>query len=188
MFVYGAAALVVLLVGCASPNVNPKSAAPRTGYVDFYAVPDEPLCWQIIRMDDPSGQPVKLYEEFEPLEERILRLAFPPGEYYVRISFLNHVVTDPARVVVRVKEGQITPVRVTFTEIGTTQVEDRTVRVGGTYYGRFGRGTKLRLRAYGALRVNATPLATASYQPKAKMPYSESATNLILSDTGSGSQ
>jgi hypothetical protein len=181
--VHFVAVLLVLVVGCASPNVNPKKPAPGKGYVDFYLVPNEPVCWQIVRMDDPSGKPVKLSEEFEPSEERILRLALPPGEYYLRVSFLNHVVMDPAHVVVEVKDGKVTPVQVTFTEVGKTQVEVRTVRVGGTVYGTYGRGTKLRLRAYGALKVNANPRTPVPYELKANMPYVQTATNLMQLDS-----
>jgi hypothetical protein len=186
--VYIAAVLIALGAGCVSPNVDPKGPARHTGYTDFYVDSPEVVCWQVVRMDDPSGEPVNLYEEYEPLEDRILRLAFAPGEYYLRISVLNHVVIDPARVVVDVKDGKITPVRVTLKEVGTTQVETRTVRVGGTYYGRYGRGTKLRLRAYGALKVNAVSLESVPYQTKAGMPYSQFDTNLVQSDSGIGSR
>jgi len=170
-------AAILLGGGCASPDVNPDRPAPRTGYVDFFVDPDEPLCWQVMRMDDPSGAAVKVFEQYEPATEPVLRLAFAPGRYDLRVSVLNHVIGQPGRVAVEVKDGSITPVRVTLTEAGKTQVEVRSTRMGGTYYGRYGRGTKLRLGESSALRVDTELLEPLPYQPKAKMPYAQVETN-----------
>ena len=60
--------------GCASANVNPPSPAANTGYVDFFTAPPAALAWDV-RQDDGA----KLYSSIEPLEDRVLRLAPPPG-------------------------------------------------------------------------------------------------------------
>ena len=82
------AALGLLAGGCASPNLNPAVARPHTGYVDFYAVNADDLSWDVTDVKRNK----KVFYEFDPVKEPILRLAFKPGKYQLRITFLNHPI------------------------------------------------------------------------------------------------
>lgn len=106
------AAIVVALVaaGCAVRDVNPAAAKARTGYVDFYADDASSLCWQIQRLEGDQTKGKILYEEFRPLTNGIVRLAFAPGEYRFGVSFLNRAIVEPGLVNVAVQDGKITPV------------------------------------------------------------------------------
>jgi hypothetical protein len=161
------AVCAILGSGCASRNVDPASARSHTGYIDFFATNDDELCWDITEVKHDR----EIVREFKPLPEHILRLAFRPGEYEFRVSFLNRVITDPAVTNVVVHDGMITPVSVTLIEAGTAQVETKETHVGGTWYGRYGRGTKFRDNEAGIFRLDAEPQNPLPYKPKAEMPY-----------------
>src|ERR1700690_280947 len=133
------AVLSLLAGGCASPNLNPPSARPHTGYVDFYAVNADDLCWDITNVKRNK----KVFYEFNPVKEPILRLAFKPGQYQLRVTFLNHVVVQPGVADVEVRDGMVTPVTVTLLPAGTALVETRSGSAGATYYGRYGRRTRI---------------------------------------------
>jgi hypothetical protein len=62
------AVLGLLAGGCASPNINPASARPHTGYVDFYAVNADDLYWDITDVTRNK----KAFYEFGPVKEPIL--------------------------------------------------------------------------------------------------------------------
>src|SRR6202142_3146173 len=125
------AAAGLFVTGCASPNVNPPRARANTGYVDFYADSSGELSWQVARFDDHTQGFRSVFSEFEPPPGRALRLAFPPGHYLLRVTFMNCVVREPGLVEVDVKDGMITPVRVQLTETGETTVETKQTSVGG---------------------------------------------------------
>jgi hypothetical protein len=101
----------------------------------------------------------------------VVRLAFAPGEYRLGISFLNRAIPEPGVANVAVEDGKITPVRVTLMETGKTMMETREVRVGGTFYGRLGRSTRIRAGEGATFRVEAEPQEPMSYQPKERMPF-----------------
>jgi hypothetical protein len=163
-------ALVVLGLlagGCASPNINPASARPHTGYVDFYAVNADDLWWDITDVNRNK----KAFYEFGPVKEPILRLAFKPGTYQLRVTFLNHAILVPGTADVEVRDGMVTPVTVTLLPAGTALVETKTGRAGGTYYGRYGRRTKITNTEAVSYEVSAESQPPAPFQPKAQMPY-----------------
>ena len=161
------AMLGLLAGGCASPNVNPASTRPHTGYVDFYADNADGLWWNIT--DVKRNQ--KIFYETSPVPGPILRLAFKPGQYQVRVTVLNHAVITPGVADVEVQDGRVTPVTVTLLPEGTVLVETKQARAGGTYYGRFGRRTKIRDTEAVNYEVSAEPQPPLPYQPKAQMPY-----------------
>ena len=167
-----ALAVVSLFVtGCASPNVNPPHARAKTGYVDFYADSSGELSWEVARLDDRTQSFRNVFSEWEPPADRALRLAFPPGHYRLRVAFINCVTRGPGLVEVEVKDGLITPVHVTLIPDGTTQVETKEVRAGGTFKGRYGRGTKFGSDESAIYRVSAEAQASVPYQLKEQMPY-----------------
>jgi hypothetical protein len=161
----------LLVTGCASPNVNPPQARAKTGYVDFYADSSGELSWQVARFDDRTQGFKSVFSEFEPPPGRGVRLAFPPGHYRMRFTFMNCVVREPGLVEVEVKDGLITPVHVVLIPDGTTQVETKQTRVGGTFKGRYGRGTKFGSDESARYRVSAEAEPPVPYQVKEQMPY-----------------
>ena len=165
------AAVSLFAIGCASPNVNPPRARAKTGYVDFYADSSGELSWQVARFDDHTQGFRSVFSEFEPPSGRVLRVAFPPGHYRMRVTFMNCVVREPGLVELEVKDGMITPVRVQLTDAGETTVETKQTSVGGTAYGRYGRRTKFSNDAAATYRVSAEANEPMSYQVKERMPY-----------------
>ena len=162
---------LALITGCASPNVNPPQARAKTGYVDLYADSSGEFSWQVARFDPPTQGCKSVFSEFEPPSGRALRLAFPPGHYRFRVTFMNCVVREPGLVEVDVKDGLITPVHVALILDGTAQVETKETRVGGTFKGRYGRGTKFGSDESAMYRVSAEAKPAVTYQPKENMPY-----------------
>src|SRR5262249_55212415 len=138
-------ALILFSFGCASPtDVNPPAAKPHTGYVDLFADPADDLSWHVEAFNPEKNRFEVAHSDVKYLEGDVLRLAFKPGRNRLRVSFLN-CVGQPAECAVNILDGRITPVRVTVTETGTTQVHTRDETRGGTIYGRYGRRTKFTL-------------------------------------------
>ena len=162
---------LALITGCASPNVNPPQARAKTGYVDLYADSAGGLSWQVARFDDRALNFKDVFSEWKPPPGKLLRLAFPPGHYRLRITFINCLVREPGRVEVDVKDGMITPVHVALIPDGITQVESKETRVGGTFKGRYGRGTKFGSDESAMFRLSAEAKPAVPYQVKEQMPY-----------------
>ena len=165
------AAVGLFVTGCASPNVNPPRARANTGYVDFYADSSGELIWEVARFDERRQSFRGVFSELEPPPGRALRLAFPPGHYRLRVTFMNRVVREPGLVEVEVKDGMITPVHVALISDGTTQVETKETRIGGTFKGRYGRGTKFSSDESTMYRISAAAKPAMPYQAKERMPY-----------------
>lgn len=161
---------ILLLCGCATKNVNPPTARPQTGYVDFYADDISPLCWHI-EQTDPKGNAKTIFEQFAPMTERIVRLAFVPGSYQLHVAFLNRAIVEPGSVELLVEDSEITPVRVTLVETGKTMLETRRERVGSTFYGRTGRSTRIGAAESGLFRIDVEAQAPLPYRTKVHMPY-----------------
>jgi len=155
--------------GCASNDLNPPQARSHTGYVDFVTTEDD-LCWQVDQVRE-SGKASKVFAQFAPLDTPILRLGFPPGTYRFRVNFLNRVILQATSMEVEIREGMITPVEVTLVEEGKTLVETKEASVGGTYYGRYGRSTKIRAHEGAIFQVKLEPKEPVPYKPKAEMAY-----------------
>lgn len=167
----GVAVVCLLGSGCASLNVNPPTARAETGYVDFYAVNDEALSWGVEQVAT-SGNRKRVFFEFDPIEESILRLAFKPGHYRLSVSINNRPILEPSTVEVAVHDGMVTPVRVTLVDAGTGQVVVKEARLRGTAYGRYGRGTKISGRETQLFGILTEAGAAVPYQMKLQMPYS----------------
>ena len=100
------ALLALWASGCASQNVNPPQARANTGYVDFHADSAGELYWQVERFDDRTQSFKNVFSTFDPLPDKVLRLAFVPGHYRLQVTFLNRVITQPAEVEVEVQAGK----------------------------------------------------------------------------------
>jgi hypothetical protein len=171
--VKGACVIIVFVTalagGCAVHDVNPPVAKAKTGYVDFYADDGGGLSWQIQRFGKDEGKGKILFEEFKPRTNGAVRLAFAPGEYRLGITFLNRAIPEPGVANVVVEDGKITPVRVTLVETGTTIIESKEVRVGGTFYGRLGRTTRIRAGEGTTFGVETETQKPISYRPKERI-------------------
>ena len=148
--------------GCASSNVNPAAAHHETGYVDFYVTVTNDLYWDVTDI----ALEKKVFSEFRPLQEPILRLAFKPGQYQFQVTFLNRVIAAPGTANVDVRDGMITPVLVTLQPVGAAAVHSRS-----TYYGRLGRTSRVNQTQTVNYTIAAEPQPLLSYQPKERMPY-----------------
>jgi hypothetical protein len=159
--------------GCATTNVNPPRARANTGYVDFHADSPDELSWSVARWDDHAQKFQRVFWELAPPPGGVLRLAFAPGSHRLQVTFLNRVILKPAQIEVEVQAGKITPVRVTLTGAGTTQVETRTESRGGTARGNYGRRSKIGGYETVMYDLSATADAPVTYQPKERMPHAQ---------------
>lgn len=166
-----ALALGLLAAGCATPDVNPARARAGTGYVDLHTGSADDLGWDVARFDNDSHGFRRLFSDLKPVEGGILRLALAPGRHRLRVTFLNRVIAQPAEIEMEIQDGKVTPVLVTLTEAGTTQVRTRETRAGGTAYGRYGRRTRIGSDESVLYRLTAAPQPAAAYQPKEHMSY-----------------
>lgn len=162
-----AVAIMLAAGGCASLNVNPLVAKPGMGYVDFYCDDADGLYWDIT--DTKTGK--KVFYDFNPFNEQILRVALAPGHYQLNINVLNHVVNQSATTDVEVLEGKITPITVTLAPAGSETVRTTSTQVGGTYYGRYGRNTRITTTQSTSFDILAEPRPQLPYQPKEQMSY-----------------
>ena len=160
----------LLLGGCATGNVNPTKAKANTGYVDFHADSSSDLSWDVARFDERSQTFDSIFSELEPPQHGALRLAFPPGHCRLRVIFLNRVIAKPAEIDVEVQDGKITPVRVTLTAAGVSQVRTEQESRGGTAKGRYGRRIKVGSAETAMYSVSAVVDPPVAYRPKERMP------------------
>ena len=112
-----------------------------------------------------------VFSDFEPLPGRVLRLAFVPGHYRLRITFLNRVVREPGLVEVEVKDGLITPVSVALVPDGTVLVQEKEQRVGARARGSAGWRNKYSSEETAMFRVSAEAKAPMPYQVKERTVY-----------------
>jgi hypothetical protein len=75
------------------------------------------------------------------------------------------------------RAGRVTPVTVTLLPEGTVLVETKQAHAGGTYYGHYGRRTKIRDTEAVNYEVSAEPQPPLPYQSKAQMPYAVAPNN-----------
>jgi hypothetical protein len=165
------AVLGLMAAGCASPNVDPATAKAHTGYADIYQETNGSLSWKIVELDLQGHQMRIIFSTFDPIDNPIVRLAFAPGPHRLQITFLNLVIAQKGVVDVEVKDGMITPVRVSFAFAGTTQVERKDTSLGATVHGRIGRNIKIGDDQAPMWRVETETGEPLPYQQKARMPY-----------------
>jgi hypothetical protein len=122
------ALLLGFAAGCATRDVNPQATRAGRGYVDFYTVPKTEVWWKV-DVYDPHHQKYKeLTAQFKPPAEGIFRIESRPGRLKARLWFVNQSIEAPAEIEAEVREGMITPIRVTLNEGDSTFVrivEDR---------------------------------------------------------------
>jgi hypothetical protein len=159
------------LLGCASPVVDPPTARAGEAYIDLYCENQTNSSWDVQRLDPASQRYKLLFSDLKPLKHKSLRLAVKPGDHRLRIAFLNQVIVEPAVVDVTTKDSMVSPIRVSLEESGAAQVQEAQTRTGGTFFGRFGRGTRIQSATVTGYRIQATPLEALPYQPKALMKY-----------------
>jgi len=158
------------LTGCSTPNVNPPAPRDHTGYVDFYTDSDMGLSWDVKRTDGGTGELRAVYSEFKPVQGTILRLAAPPGNHRFQVWFTNQVTEGPQTVQVQVMDGKVTPVHVTLAPAGSTAVERKNYRMGGSAKG-YARGTKISSDQSSVFQIGAEAASPQAYGPKESMPY-----------------
>ena len=163
-------ALAVALLGCASPDVNPRTPKANTGYVDFYSPTKDALYWDVKRSKSANGYKT-VFSKLNSVDAGVLRLAFSPGRHKFRVTFLNRVINKPVEIEVDVQNGKITPVRITLTE-GRNVVVQSSVQVrGGSAYGRNGQRIKVVSDESVMYDVSAVAGAPEDYQRRERMPY-----------------
>jgi hypothetical protein len=161
----------LVLVGCATSDVNPPEAGTKVGYVDVYSDSSTDLSWEVERSNDGSGSFRRFYVDTRPPSDGILRLALAPGAYRLRISCVNRANTGPVVVGAGVEEGKVTPITITLTERGTGLVERKEASLGATAYGRYGRRTRVRNSEQALYEVSADAGQPIAYNSKEEMPY-----------------
>lgn len=161
--------LALLACGCASSNVNPAKAQHGMGYVDFYADDADDLYWDVTDLKTNK----KVFYEFDPLKDSILRVALKPGHYELQVTFSNHIIETPGTAEVEVQDGMITPVTVTLLPAGDAVFKIKTTAWGSTYFGVYGRRTMINHNPSPSYEVALEPWLPLPYQPKEQMPYAK---------------
>jgi hypothetical protein len=164
-----AVGLLVIIAGCSTPNVNPPSPRANTGYVDFFTDSALELSWEV-KEEEPGGKLRTVFSDLNPVEGTILRLAATPGTHRFQVWFMDQVTEGPQAIEVPIDNGKITPVRVTLTAKGTTSVDIKEYRFGGSAK-RYGRGTKFITEQNQVFQIGLGAERPRPYQPKEQMPY-----------------
>jgi hypothetical protein len=160
----------LLITGCVSNNVNPATAARDTGYVEFFTAKPRELSWDVRRFDGVDQRWITIYNNFEPVHERALRIPLRPGNYLLEVR-INNVVTDaPGRAKVEIKEGMVTPVLVELQSLGKVSRGQKEVIVKPTVRGT-DRGAKVSEDEPETYRIIATPRPPVPYQPIEQMEH-----------------
>jgi hypothetical protein len=171
MELVGAFIFILLIVaGCSTPNVNPATPKPGTGYVDVYTDTDLDISWEVKRADPRSAQLHTVFSDLDPIEGNVLRLATPPGTHKFQVWIMNCVTEGPRVLDVAVEAGKITPVRVTLDLLGPVSVDRKDYAFRGSAKG-YGHGTKIITDKNQAYRIGAVAGAPVNYQPKERMTY-----------------
>ena len=116
---------------------QPTTGPVENGLCGFLCRFGWKLRWQVARFDDRAQSFKNVFSEWDLLPVRVLRLAFAPGHYRIRVTFTNRVVREPGLVEVEVRDGMITPVHVVLIPEGASLVETREDRWGTSYKGHY---------------------------------------------------
>jgi len=157
--------LLGLACGCATPDVDPTAARAGRGYVDLYTVPKTAAWWKV-DVFDPKRQGYKEFTaQFKAPGEDILRVEARPGSHKARISFVNEAIEAPAEVEVEVREGMITPVKVTIETGDSTYVRVVDDRAKDIHRNKV---TDYQQQRW---KISAAALPPVPYTPKSQMGY-----------------
>lgn len=159
-----AGGLLWMVCGCAGPDVNPASARTGRGYVDLYSQPKAEVWWKVDVFDKRSEVYREFTAQFHSAGADIFRIEARPGSYKARISVVNGAVEKPAEVEVEVREGMITPIRVTGEVAGESSFQVKEDRL---------RWEASRVREYPqrVWRISASAQPPVPYAPKEDMKY-----------------
>ena len=160
------AILALWTAGCATGNVNPPTARPNTGYVDFHTAPSGDFYWQVARLDERTQGFKKIFSDFRPPAGGGLRLALVPGRYRLQVTFLNLAVREPCVVEVEIKDGWVTPVQVALVGDGTSLVQRKEQRVGASAKGGYRLKTSYSSEESAIYQLSAKTSAPVPYQTK----------------------
>jgi hypothetical protein len=160
----------LFLASCASPDLNPASPRPNTGYVDFYTDSSLGLSWQVKQFDEATGEARTVFSKFDPVPGTVLRLPSAPGKQRFQVWFTNRATKGPQEVAVQVDDGKVTPVRVVLTPVGTTLVDQEHYAVRGSAKGA-GRRSKFTTDVNQLYDIDATAQPAQAYRPKERMAY-----------------
>jgi len=167
--VLGLLGLWLMAGGCASPDVNPRTARTDRGYVDLFTQPKADVWWKVDVFDSRNQAFKEFTAQFKAPAQAIFRVEARPGRHKALISFVNQAVEAPAQVEIEVIAGMITPVEVKL-EKGDSSfvrvVEDR-ARSGFATAGR----NKATDYSQERLRISATVLPPVAYSPKENAAY-----------------
>jgi hypothetical protein len=161
----------LITFSCANPNVDPPQPKSNTGYIDLYSPTDAELCWDVSESQGGDGNFRTVFSDVKPVEGDVLRLPFAPGQLYLRITFLNRAVKQPATISCDVQGGKVTPVTVSLTAAGQTTVLSKQTTLGGTPAGLGGRRTRINSDESVMYNVSAVAGSPVPYQPKSQMNY-----------------
>ena len=167
----GLLAALLVVAGCATPNVNPPAARAHTGYVDFHAGSTNDLYWQVERFDAGAQAFKMVYSKFAPPAGGCLRLGLAPGHYQLRVTIMNRAVREPGLVAVEIQDGRITPVAVRLVPDGVTQVQHKENRVGATAGGSYGMRTKYSSTESTLFRLSLEAEPPTPYRMKEQTSY-----------------
>ena len=156
----------LLGAGCATRrDVNPNVPATGFGYVDLYTVPKSAAWWKVDVFDSTRQSYKEFTAQFQAPGEDIFRVQARPGPHKARISLVNQAIEEPAEVEVEVREGMITPVKVTLVPGDKTYVRVVDDRAKVKYRNKVTDYSQTRLR----LTAAAEP--PVAYAPKQAMNY-----------------
>jgi hypothetical protein len=156
--------LLLATIGCKSTDINPGSCRPGRGYADLFTEPKEDVWWQVDVFDTQEQGYKEFTAQFETPQFSIFRVEARPGKHKARIELVNRIVESPVELEVDIREGMITPIRVTMTPAGTSEVRVREDRA---------RWQRSRVRQYGEQmwKLSAKTEPPIPYAPKQSMTY-----------------
>lgn len=157
--------LLGFAAGCASTDLNPQTARPGRGYVDFYTQPRTESWWKVDVFQAATQTYQPFAAEFNAPAGGIYRVEAPPGRYKIRVGFVNRFVESPAGQEVEVQDGKITPVEVTLAQGGTAQRRVAEDRAGGSLR------NKVTDQPDTVWKVSASARPAVAYTPKAATAY-----------------
>ena len=119
-----AVALLAFAGACSTVHdLNPAAAKSGVGYADLFTDPKTNVWWKVDVFDARDQGYKEFTQQFNSPGEGIFRVEAKPGRHKARISFVNQAVEAPAEVEAEIREGMITPIRVTLRKGGTANVQ-----------------------------------------------------------------
>jgi len=134
------------------------------GYADLFTEPKTNVWWKVEVFDTRDQGYKEFTQQFNSPGEGIFRVEAKPGRHKARIRFVNQAVEAPAEVEAEIREGMITPIRVTLGNGGTANVRIKEDRLSI-------RRSKVTDYEQGVWQISAEALPPTPYVPKEKTTY-----------------